>query len=168
MAFRVEAQRERGLALAPGNRTRTRRTARNRRNRGGGDDLRRFANIFGLRFMKLDRLLERLHFRGSFRFEFGFFFLVGAVDALGDLGLLIVHRRTAGRQPGVLRARMIDHVLAECVMSRTARRAGRLGRLEALAVPAEVLESVADLAETLRPHGRTSSTLAGEKAGGER
>jgi hypothetical protein len=35
-------------------------------------------------------------------------------------------------------------------------------------VPAEILETVTDLAETLRPHGRAGCALAGEQTGGER
>jgi hypothetical protein len=63
---------------------------------------------------------------------------------------------------------MFDHVLAEGIMARIARRVGRLGRLESHVVPAEVLEAIADLTEALRPHGRSRSTLAGEKSGRKR
>jgi len=63
----------------------------------------------------------------------------------------------------VVGARMFDHVLTESIVSRIARVFRRLGRLKSHVVPAEILEAVADLAKTLRPHGRTSCALASEK-----
>src|SRR6185437_4905797 len=65
-------------------------------------------------------------------------------------------------------ARMLYDIFPERVVSRIARSVGRLGRLEAHVIPAEIFETIPDLAETLRPHGRASSALAGEKTGRER
>ena len=96
------------------------------------------------------------------------FAVVRVGEALGDFGLLVMNRRTDRRQAGRMGARMLDDVLAECIMIVVARRFGRLGRLEAHVVPAEILEAVADLAEALRAHGRTSGALAGEQTGGKR
>jgi hypothetical protein len=63
---------------------------------------------------------------------------------------------------------MLDDILAERNMIVVALGFGCLGRLEPHVVPAEVLETVDDLAESLRAHGRARRALAGEKAGGER
>ena len=68
-----------------------------------------------------------------------------------------------------MNARMLDDILAERVMLGIARRVGRLGRLEAHVVPAEILEMPPPhLAEALGPHRRAGRALAGEQAGGER
>ena len=65
----------------------------------------------------------------------------------------------------MMRARMLDDILAERIMFLIAGSLGRLGRLETHVVPAEVLKAVADLAKTLRTHGWARGTLAGEKSG---
>src|SRR5207248_7443984 len=88
-------------------------------------------------------------------------------EAFLDFGLLVMDRRTDRRQAGRVRARMLDDIVAERVVSRIARRRGRLGRLEPHVVPAEVLEATAALAEALGTHGRASGTLAGEETGRE-
>jgi hypothetical protein len=73
-----------------------------------------------------------------------------------------------GRQASRMRARVLDDVLTESVVVHVAFDFDRLGRFETHVVPAEVLEAVADLAETLRPHGRARGALASEQSGGER
>ena len=75
-----------------------------------------------------------------------------------------MNRRVDRRQTGRMRARVIDDILAERVMAVVASGFGRLGRFEPHVVPAEVLEAVADLAEALRPHGRTGRALTREQA----
>jgi len=60
--------------------------------------------------------------------------------------------------------RMLHHVITEGVVRLVAMHDSHFRRFEAHVVPAQVLEIAADLAEALRAHGGTSSTLAGEKA----
>jgi hypothetical protein len=58
---------------------------------------------------------------------------------------------------------MLDNVFTESVVRCIALDFRGLGRLESHVVPAEILKAVTDLAETLRPHGRTSCALTSEK-----
>ena len=93
-------------------------------------------------------------------------FLVGLVtaEAVGNLGLLIMDRRSDGGQPCRMNPGMLDDIVAECIMFIIARGIGRLGRFKAHVVPAEVFEAVADLAEALRTHRGPSGTLACKEA----
>ena len=89
-------------------------------------------------------------------------------EAIGDFVLLGVNRRLDRSQ-----ARRMDPMLvelfAEGVMLVVAqRRHGRLGRLEAHVVPAEVLETGSALGKALRTHGRAGRALARQETGRER
>jgi len=161
MSIGVEAERERRFPLASHGSTRARSSARRgcwNLDRRGSDD-RGFRRFFCLGLKDLGGLVDLLFFE---------FLFVGAVEPIGDFCLLIVNRRSDRRQPGWMDGtRMLDDVLAKCVMILVTRGFGRFGRFEAHVVPAEILKAVAYLAKTLRSHGRASSTLAGEKTGRE-
>ena len=62
---------------------------------------------------------------------------------------------------------MLDDIIAESIVIFVARQFGRFGRLKTHVIPAEILKTVANLAEALRAHGRAGSALAREKSGRE-
>src|SRR5581483_1986596 len=170
MTVRIQTKCKRRFPLASGRRARTRRTARpdcgrdsygrklldDRFDLDGFDD---FGDAFRFRLVQLGGLVNVV---------LGFV-LLGAVEALFDLGLLVMDRGLNRRQAGrMMCPGMLDDILAERIVSRIALGFRRLRRLEPHVIPAEVLEAVADLTEALRPHGRAGSTLAGEKSGRKR
>jgi hypothetical protein len=174
MTIGIEAKRERRLALAASGGARTRSAAWGRRRRWHHhrrDDildtlflehwrieLRGGDRFFGLLLIELGSLVDLVFL----------FALIGA-ETVCDFCLLIMNRRLDGGEARrMMSPRMLDNVVAECVVGGVARLFSRLGRLEPHVVPTEVLQSVPGLAaESLGTHGRTSSTLAGEKTGGE-
>src|SRR5690348_2627794 len=162
MALGIQPERECGLGLASRSGARARRPARSRSrssdsssgSRGSGGDF-RSRRFLGL--VNLGGLVDLL-----------FGFLVLARQAIRDLGVLVMHRRTHRSEAGRMRPRMLDDIVAERVVIVVARGLRRLGRFETHVVPAEVLEALAgNLAESLRAHGRTGGALAGEKTGRE-
>ena len=175
MALRVEAQRERRLALAA--RSRARRGA-TRRDRSGSDGRRQLGSrsngrfdrlagsawFFSFRLVQLGGLVDILAF-------FGLAVLIVGAEAVGDFGLLVVDRRlrpgSAPRSDCAAAARRALRRTRHDPHRAPARSAG-FGRLEAHVVPAEILETGAALAEALGPHRRAGRALAGQQARRER
>jgi hypothetical protein len=60
---------------------------------------------------------------------------------------------------------MLGDRFAERVVILITGNRRRLRRFEAHVVPAEILKSATNLAETLGPHGGTRSTLTGKETG---
>jgi hypothetical protein len=99
-----------------------------------------------------------VHLGGFVKLFFGFV----AAESVDNFRLLRVDRRGYRRETCGMSSRMLDDVFAEGVMSLVAGRSRRLGRLKSHVIPTKVvLEIAADLAEALRPHGRTGSAFAG-------
>ena len=155
MTFPVEPERECGFALAPERDLLARSAASCRSRNGRGND--EPSNGLFLSFEDLNNLVDLVLFD-----------IVAAVQAIDDLGLLFVHGRMDRREPGWVGARMFDDILTEGVVVHVAFHLDRLGRFEPHVVPAEVLKTIADLAEPLRAHGRARGALASEQSGGER
>lgn len=154
MTIPVEPERERGFALAAECNLPERSAAGRRSRNGRGNDEPR--NGLFLSLEGLNNLVDLVLFD-----------IVAAVQAVDDLGPLIVHGRMDRREPGRMRARMFDDVVTERIVIYVAVHLDGLRRFEPHIVPAEVLKAIADLAEALRPHGRASGALASEKAGGK-